>query len=54
MGVIEEKTRDEVKALGWKIKEMSADMRIFSLTMKSRYAEKAHQCPPCKNIEETT
>ena len=41
MGVIEEKTRDELKALGWKIKEMSADMRIFSLTMKSLYAKKA-------------
>jgi len=36
-----EKTRAEVKALGWKIKEMSVDMRIFSLTMKSLYAEKA-------------
>ena len=41
MGAIEEKTRAEVKALGWKIKEMSVDMRIVSLTMKSLYAEKA-------------
>ena len=41
MGDIEKKTEYEVKELGKSIKEMSVDMRMFSLTMRSLYAEKA-------------
>ena len=41
MGDIEKKTRSQVKELGGQLKEMSTDMRIFSLTMRSLYAEKA-------------
>lgn len=41
MGDIEQKTRSQVKELGEQLKEMSIDMRIFSLTMRSLYAEKA-------------
>ena len=41
MGDIEKKTEYEVKKLGESIKDMSVDMRIFSLTMRSLYAEKA-------------
>ena len=41
MGDIEKKTEYEVKELGENIKDMSVDMRIFSLTMRSLYAEKA-------------
>lgn len=41
MGDIEKKTEYEVKELGKSIKDMSVDMRMFSLTMRSLYAEKA-------------
>lgn len=41
MGDIEKKTRSQVKELGWQLKEMSIDMRVFSLTMRSLYAGKA-------------
>lgn len=41
MGDIEKKTEHEVKELGESIKDMSVDMRMFSLTMRSLYAEKA-------------
>lgn len=41
MGDIEQKTKSQVKELGGQLKEMSIDMRIFSLTMRSLYAEKA-------------
>ena len=41
MAEIEERTRNEVKNLGEQLKEMSVDMRIFSLTMRSLYAENA-------------
>ena len=38
---VEKKTEYKAKELGENIKEMSVDMRIFSLTMRSLYAEKA-------------
>ena len=41
MGDIEKKTRSQVKELGGQLREMSIDMRVFSLTMRSLYAEKA-------------
>ena len=41
MGDIEKKTTAQVKDFGGQLKEMSTDMRIFSLTMRSLYAEKA-------------
>ena len=41
MADIEKKTEYEVKELGENIRDMSVDMRIFSLTMRSLYAEKA-------------
>ena len=41
MGDIEKKTRSQVKELGGQLKEMSIDMRVFSLTMRSLYAGKA-------------
>ena len=41
MGDIEKKTTAQVKEFGGQLKEMPTDMRIFSLTMRSLYAEKA-------------
>ena len=41
MGDIEKKITDDVKNLAEQLKEMPADMRIFSLTMRSLYAENA-------------
>ena len=41
MDDIEKKTTDDVKNLGKQLKEMPADMRIFSLTMRALYAGKA-------------
>ena len=41
MGDIEKTTRRQVKELGGQLREMSVDMRVFSLTMRSLYAEKA-------------
>ena len=41
MGDIEKNTRRQVKELGGQLREMSIDMRVFSLTMRSLYAEKA-------------
>ena len=41
MGDIEKKTTDDVKKLDAYLKDMSKNMRIFSLTMRSLYAEKA-------------
>ena len=41
MDDITKKTADDVKKLGEKLKEMPIDMRIFSLTLRSLYAEKA-------------
>ena len=38
---IEKKTTAQVKELGGQLKEMSFNMRMFSLTMRSLYAEKA-------------
>ena len=41
MDDIVKKTTAQVKELGGQLKEMSFDMRMFSLTMRSLYAEKA-------------
>ena len=41
MSDIEKRTRDEVKELGGQLKEMSINMRVFSLSMRSLYGEKA-------------
>ena len=54
MGDIEKKTRDEVKELGGQLKEMAVDMRMFSLTMRSLYTEKAvgNDDEPAKRFRE--
>lgn len=41
MGDIEKKTKYEVKNLGEQLKEMSVNMRLFSLAMRSLYVENA-------------
>lgn len=41
MGDIEKRTRNEVKNLEQQLKEMSVDMRIFSLTLRSLYVQNA-------------
>ena len=41
MSTIEKKTKNQVDDLREKVKKMSVDMRIFSLTMRSLYADKA-------------
>lgn len=41
MGDIEKRTRNEVKDLEQQLKEMSVDMRIFSLTLRSLYVQNA-------------